>query len=754
MSTGRLEDARLLRGQGRFTDDPGFPGALHGVVLRSTHPSAVLRRVDIAAALGVDGVAGVVTAEDLARDGIGGLAFMSTVEAPGGGPVATMAMPLLAGGAVRYVGEPVAFAVAESPAAARDAAERIAVDYAPEDCVTDPASAALPGAPRVQEGGGNVVGELRMGDPAGCRKALDGARHRLRLRIRNNRLVPHPMEPRAAIGLYDAAGGTWTLHCANQAPHHGRAVLASVLGVPKGRIAIRVGDIGGAFGGRVTPCAEDALVLYAARRFGRPVRWRGERAETFLGDYHARDHVSEVEIGFGDGLGIVALRVVDHANLGAYATPFGIPIATTTGNRIATGAYRVPVADIAVKTVLTNTVPTGPYRGAGRPEAIFRLERVLDVAARRLGIDPAELRRRNLVRKRELPYRVVSGLAYDSGDFPRLLDRALALADWDGFAARSERSRSRHMLRGRGLAYHIDSTSGLSPRETADAVATREGRVRLHSGTQEMGQGLKTTYAQMAGAIFGLPREAVDIVQGDTAATPEGPGSYGSRSLYTGGSAVAVACETLIQRLKTLAALRFEASPEDVAFADARLSVAGTDLSVAMGELAAAEPGGEIRATGGAEAPFCFPNGCYVCEVEIDPETGGVRIDRFHGVDDSGRIVNLPIAHGQTHGGLAQGIGQAVLEEIRYDPATGQLLTGSPMDYALPRADDLPRFQTVLDEGEPTATNILGVKGAGESGAVGGPPAVASAVLDALRARGVEHLDMPFTPERVWRALR
>ncbi len=654
MSTGRLEDARLLRGQGRFVDDLGVPGALHGVVLRSTRPAAVLRRLDVAAALRVDGIAGVVTAEELARDGVGDLPFMSTVEAPGGGPVETLAMPLLARGAVRYVGEPVAFAVAESPAAAREAAERVVVEYAPGDCVTDVLEAARPGAPPVQGGGGNVVGELRMGDPAACRAALDGARHRVALSLRNNRLVPHPMEPRAAIGLFDAASETWTLHCANQAPHHGRATLATVFGVARERIRVRVGDIGGAFGGRVTPCAEDALVLHAARRFARPVRWRAERAETFLAEYHARDHAAEIEIGFDDGLAIVALRVVDHANLGAYATPFGIPIATTTGNRIATGAYRVPVADIAVRTVLTNTAPTGPYRGAGRPEAIFRLERVLDMAAWRLGIDPAALRRRNLVRKDELPYRVVSGLAYDSGDFPRLLDRALGLADWDGFARRREGARTRRRLRGRGLAYHIDSTSGLSPRETVEAVATPDGRVRLHSATQDMGQGLKTTYARIAGGIFGLPPEAVDIVQGDTAATPEGPGSYGSRSLYTGGSAVLVACETLVERLRTLAAGRFEASPGDVAFADARLTVAGTDLSIAMGALAAAAPGGEIRAAGEAEAPFCFPNGCYVCEVEIDPETGAVRIDRFHGVDDSGRIVNPPIVHGQTHGGLAR----------------------------------------------------------------------------------------------------
>ena len=753
--SGRLEDSRLLQGRGRFTDDLGFARELHGVVVRSTHPSAGLRRLDIAAALRVDGVMGVVTGDDLASDGIGDLPFMSTVDAPGGGAVRTLAMPLLARGAVRYVGEPVAFAVAESLSAAQDAAERVVVDYAPRECVTDVLAAAEAGAPHVQEGGGNVVGELRLGDPEACRAALAGSRHRLSLRLRNNRLVPHAMEPRAAIGLYDATRATWTLHCANQAPHHGRAMLAdAVFGVPRERIRIKVDDIGGAFGGRVTPCAEDGLVLYAARRFGRPVRWRAGRAESFLADYHARDHAAEIEIGLDDGLGILALRIVDHANLGAYATPFGIPIATTTGNRIATGAYRVPVADITVKTVLTNTTPTGPYRGAGRPEAIHRIERILDVAALRLGVDPVELRRRNLVHKRELPYRVVSGLAYDSGDFPRLLERALAFADWDGFEARRDGSRKRQRLRGRGLAYHIDSTSGLSPKETVEAVATSDGRVRLHSATQDMGQGLKSTYAQIAGTVFGLSPGAIDVVQGDTAATPEGPGSYGSRSLYTGGAAVVVACETLVERLKLLAARRLEASPEDIAFADATLTIVGTDRRIAMRELAAAEPGQDVRATGETEAPFCFPNGCYVCEVEIDPETGGIRIDRFHGVDDAGRVVNAPIVHGQTHGGLAQGIGQALLEEIRYEPRSGQLSTGSMMDYALPRADDLPGFETLLDEEEATSTNMLGVKGAGESGAVGAPPAVASAVLDALRPYGTGHLDMPITPERVWRALR
>ena len=752
---GRLEDSRLLRGQGRFTDDLGFAGALHGVVVRSTHPAAVLRRLDVTAALSIEGVVGVVTADDLAADGIGGVPFTSTIDAPGGGPVRTLAMPLLAREAVRYVGEPVAFVVAESLPAAQEAAERVVIDYAPQRSVTDVLAAAEAGAPLVQEcGDSNVVGELHLGDPAACRAALAGARHRFCLRLRNNRLVPHAMEPRAAIGLYDAAGAVWTLHCATQAPHHARALLAdAVFGVPRERIGIKVGDIGGAFGSKITPYPEDGLVLYAARRFGRPVRWCAARTESFLADYHARDHAAEIEVGFDDGLGIVALRVVDHANLGAYATPFGIPIATTTGNRIATGAYRVPVSDIAVKTVLTNTAPTGPYRGAGRPEAIHRIERVLDLAAARLGVDPAELRRRNLVRKSELPYRLVSGLAYDSGDFPRLLERALALADWDGFEARRDAARTRRLLRGRGLAYHIDSTSGLSPKESVEAVATPDGRVRLYSATQDMGQGLKSTYAQIAGDILGLPPDAIDVVQGDTAATPEGTGSYGSRSLYTGGAAVALACETLVERLKSLAAERLEASPNDIEIGGASLTIVGSDRRVTVRELVAAEPDRAVRAMGQAEAPFCFPNGCYVCEVEIDPDTGASRIDRFFGVDDVGRVVNATIVHGQTHGGLAQGIGQAIFEEIRYDREYGQLLTGSLMDYALPRADDLPGFETLLDEEEATATNRLGVKGAGESGAVGAPPAVTAAILDALRPYGIEHLDMPFTPERVWQAL-
>ncbi|MDD9992128.1 MAG: xanthine dehydrogenase family protein molybdopterin-binding subunit [Rhodospirillales bacterium] len=752
---GRLEDSRLLRGCGRFTDDLGFADALHGAVVRSTHPAAALRRLDTTAALRVDGVAGVVTGDDLAADGVGGVPFTSTIDAPGGGPVKTLAMPLLAHEVVRYVGEPVAFVVAESLSAAQEAVERVVIDYAPQACVTDVLAAAEAGAPIVQEGGGNVVAELSLGEPAACRAALAGATHRFSLRLRNNRLVPHAMEPRAAIGCYDSASATWTLHCASQAPHHARALLAdSVFRVSRERIRIKVGDIGGAFGGKITPYPEDGLVLYAARRFGRPVRWCAARAESFLGDYHARDHAADIEVGFDDGLAIVALRIVDHANLGAYATPFGISIATTTGNRIATGAYRVPDAHISVKTVLTNTAPTGPYRGAGRPEAIHRIERIMDLAAARLGVDPAELRRRNLVPKSELPYRLVSGLAYDSGDFPRLLERALALADWDGFEARREASRKRQRLRGRGLAYHIDSTSGLSPKETVEAVATADGRVRLHSATQEMGQGLKSTYAQIASEILGLSLDAIDVVLGDTAATPVGPGSYGSRSLYTGGAAVAVACETLIERLKALAAERLEASPNDIEIGGAALIIVGSDRSVTMGALLAAEPEREVRATGDSEAPFCFPNGCYVCEVEVDPDTGAAQIDRFSGVDDVGRVVNAPIVHGQTHGGLAQGIGQAMFEEIRYDPQSGQLLTGSLMDYALPRADDLPGFETLLDEEEPTATNSLGVKGAGESGAVGAPPAATAALLDALRPYGIEHLDMPITPERVWQALR
>ncbi len=753
--SGRLEDGRLLRGQGRFTDDLRFAGELHGVVVRSTHPAADLRRVDTAEAYRVDGVVGVITGDDLAADGIGALPFMNTVSAPDGGPVRALAMPLLARTVARYVGEPVAFVVAGSRSAAQEAAERVVVDYAARPCVIDVLAAARSSAPLVQDGNaGNVVAELHMGDQTLCDDALAGARHRFRLQVRNNRVVPHAMEPRAAIGLYDEAEAAWTLHGASQAPHHARTILAdAVFGVPRERIRVRVGDIGGAFGGRITPYPEDCLVLYAARRYGRPIRWCAERVECFLADYHARDHAAEVEIGLDEELRIEALRVVDHASLGAYATPFGIPIATTTGNRIATGAYRVPVAAITAKTVLTNTAPTGPYRGAGRPEAIHRIERILDFAAARLGVDAVELRRRNLVRKGELPYRLVSGLAYDSGNFPRLLERALGLSDWQNFRTRREASRDEGLLRGRGLSYHIDSTSGLSPKETVEAVATSQDRVRLHAATQEMGQGLKSTLARIASDIFKLPVDAFDIVQGDTRMTPEGPGSYGSRSLYTGGAAVAAASEALVERLKTLAADWLEASPDDIEIEDGALTMVGSDRSVPIAELASAEPDREVRAWGVSEAPFCFPNGCYVCEVEVDPDTGAAWIDRFSGVDDVGRVVNVPIVHGQTHGGLAQGIAQAMLEEIRYDSPGGQLLTGSLMDYALPRADNLPSFVTLLDEGEVTMTNRLGVKGAGECGAVGAPPAVIAALLDALRPHGIEHLDMPMTPERVWRAL-
>jgi carbon-monoxide dehydrogenase large subunit len=750
---GRQEDERLLRGGGRYTDDLAFNDALHGVVVRASHAAARITGVDTAAASAMPGVVGIVTGGGLAAEGVGDLPYTSTIKAPDGAKVPAHAMPVLARNAVRYVGEPVAFVVAETLAAARDGAEAVAVEYAAVPHVTDLADAAAPGAPRVHDGlSSNVVGELVLGDAEAVESVFAGAAHRIALRVRNNRVLPHPMEPRAAIGLYDPASERWTLHCGTQAAHQSRSILAkSVFGVPAERIRIVVGDMGGGFGGRITPYPEDVLVLHAARRFGRPVRWRADRTEGFLTDTHARDHLADVEIALDADLRIAALRVVDLANLGAYPTFFAIPISTTTGNRIATGAYRIAHAHVSVRTVLTNTAPTGPYRGAGRPEAIHRLERILDVAARRLGVDPVELRRRNLLGLDDLPYRVVSGLAYDSGDFPAMLERAQALADWDGFEARRAASAGRGLLRGYGLAYHIDSTSGLSPREQASIALDAGGRVRVLSGTQEMGQGLRSTYADIVSRRLGLPRGRIEIVQGDTDVVPQGPGSYGSRSLYTGGAAVTVAAERLAEALTTLAAERFEAAAADLRLADGEIAVAGTDRHVALATLAAEQPGGTVAADGEAEAPFNFPNGCYVCEVEVDPRTGTVAVVRFCGVDDAGRVLNPQVVEGQTHGGLAQGIGQALFEAIVYDSESGQLLTGSPLDYALPRATDLPAFETVLDESQPADTNLLGTKGAGESGAVGAPPAVAAAVIDALRAYGVEHLDMPITPEAVWR---
>jgi len=746
----------LVRGLGTYTDDVEVPGALSGVVVRSLYPAAAIRRIDATRTVGVEGLVGIVTGVDLAADGIGPIPYMSTAEAPAGGDPRACALPVLALDETRYVGQPVAFVVAESLAMARDCAEMIEIDYEERAHVVEVTEALDRAAPRVDAAvAANVVAEYRLGDRAACAVSLTESAHRLSMSVRNNRLIANPIEPRAAIGLYDARESNWTLYCGNQGVHHSRTMLAEgVFGVAPERIRIKGQRIGGAFGAKLTPYPEDALVLYAARRFRAPVRWRADRSESFLADYHGRDHHAQVTLGFDEDFRITALKIDDLANLGAYPTPFGIPIATTTGNRVVNGVYDIPVVDLTVRTVLTNTVPTAPYRGAGRPEVVHRLECALDMAAAEFGIDPVELRRRNLIQPSSIPFRVHSGLTYDSGDFPRMLDQALAIADWDGFDARVRSSEKRGFLRGRGLACHIDSTSGLSPTETVAVAVGVNGHCEFRSGTQEMGQGLHSTYLYIAASALGLPLDAIDVVQGDTARVGSGVGSYGSRSLHIGGAAIAAAAEELIAEALRLGAQMLTVSEDEVRYAAGVVATADGAAQVDLGAIAAAQPRATICVEAAAEAPFCFPNGCYICEVEVDRATGSVRIDRFSAVDDVGRVFNPVLVHGQMHGGLAQGIGQALLETAHYDPDSGQLLTGSLLDYALPRAADIPSFNAHLDESQPAITNPFGVKGAGECGAVGGPPAVVSAVANALPGCGIGALEMPLTAEKIWRLLR
>lgn len=738
LSIPRLDDAGVLRGTAVFGDDVQFPGAIHAVFLRSPHAHARIVALDAAPALSIAGVLAAYTSAGL--DDLQPLPFQSPVPGPTG--AAAVAPPLwpLARGTVQHVGEPVAVVIAETAHAARDGAEAIRVEYE-----------SLPATVVARHAGdSNVVALYRLGDPDAVAAAFATAAHRVALTVRNNRLAPAPMEPNVSIAAWQ--DGRFLLSTGVQAPHTARDLLAKSLGVPPGQLRIVVPRMGGGFGGRVVGAREDAVLLWAARRLGRPVRWRADRSEVFLTAPHARDHDTDMEGAFDAHGRILALRAQVWVNLGAYPTPFGIPIATTTGNRIADGAYRVPATQVEVACVRTNTVPTGAYRGAGRPEVVYRIERLLDVAAGRIGLDAAEIRRRNLIPAGAMPYRNNAGQTYDSGNYPAILDACLAAADWHGFPARRAASGARGLLRGRGLCYHIDTTSGLRPDETVDAKLNADGSFAFFSGTQEMGQSIADTYRALAAVQLDVGLARIAIVQGDTDRVANGVGSYGSRSLFIGGSALQQAAAGLRVSLARAAASLLGGGPEAIVFDDSGVRSRAANTALTWAELAQRAAPQELTATATFAASFNFPNGCYTAEVEVDPDTGVVTVERFTGVDDVGTVVNPVVVHAQVQGGVAQGLGQALLEDCTYD-ASGQLLAGSFMDYAMPRATDVPWVSAVCDERYPSPGNPLGAKGAGECGAVGAPPALVAAVVDALRACGVEHLDMPLRAETVWRAL-
>jgi carbon-monoxide dehydrogenase large subunit len=738
-SQKRLEDDRLLLGKGLFSDDRDLPRTAWMVLVRSPHAHARIRAIEKPS-----GVIAAWSMADLRADGVKHIPFPPLFKRADGSPMAAPLRTPLAEGKVYYVGQPVVAIVAETRQQAQDAAEQVLIDYEELPSVVDPRRAVEPGAPLLLDGG-NVAAEAAYGNREAVEKAFAAAAHVTRIELHNQRLNAMAMEPRCAIGVHE--GGRTTLYTQNQTPSAARDLLGAVFGEPAANFRLVNGDIGGGFGMKTGLTPEDALVCYAARKLGRPVKWRADRSEEFLAAHMARDQHYRAALALDRDGRILALRMEMLANIGA--VPVGssamIPLAMVA--KVATSAYRVPVVDYRIKGVLTNTMATGAYRGAGRPEGNYLIERLLEKSAREMRIDRVELRRHNLLRPDELPYKTHVGETYDSGEFARMLDGVLDAADWQDYENRLLQSQRRGKLRGRGVSVYLEWTGAL-PTETVDIEIGADGTVTVFSGTQAMGQGLETTYSQLVAEVLNTSIEKIRIVQGDTDRA-NGVGSVGSRSAFVGGSAVVAAGRTMVLKLRELAAEKLEAAPADIELRDGRLRIAGTDRAVDFAELAARQPI-RVSATQTPSTPS-WPNGAQVAEVEIDRETGEVTLAALTSCDDIGRIINHAIVEGQIHGGMAQGAGQALWEQVRYDAESGQLVSGSLMDYCVPRADQLPALTARFDESVPCKTNLLGVKGCGELGTIGAVPAVVHAVLDALDA---PHLEMPLTAEKVWQALR
>jgi carbon-monoxide dehydrogenase large subunit len=760
----RVEDRRFLTGHGRYLDDIARARQVHAVLLRSPHANARILGLDSQAAAAMPGVLAVLTGEDLARDGIGTIPCMTGLTNRDQSPIAMPPRPALVRDRVRHIGDAVAMVVAETAVLARDAAEQIAVQYEPLPAVVDTAHAVDPGQSAVwDEHPGNLCFDWEVGEAAAVARAAAAARHRVSLTLVNNRVIVNSMEMRGAIGEYDPGEDSYTLWSSTQGSHFVRNLLAEhVLNIPENRIRVVTPDVGGGFGMKLFLYPEHVLVLWAAKRLGRPVKWVPDRSEAFMTDTQGRDNVTRLDLALDEQLRFTGLSVEILANMGAYLSNFAPEIPTFSGAVMHSGVYAIPAIHVVAKGVFTNTVPVDAYRGAGRPEAAYALERLIDVAARRLGVTADELRRRNFIQSAAMPHTTPLGLVYDSGDFARNMQDALSAADARGFAARRAEARARGRYRGLGHAVYIEQ-SGFPPDEFAELRFDPAGTLTVLMGSQSSGQGHQTAYAQLAAERLGLPFEQIRVLQGDTAMIGFGRGTGGSRSLPVGGAALIHAADKLVDKGKKIAAHMLEAAEADISFEDGVFAIGGTDRNVTIEAVARAafnpaqlppglEPGFAESGHFTPPAPT-FPNGCHVCEVEIDPETGIIEILRYLVVDDFGTVINPLLLRGQVHGGIAQGIGQGMLERCIYEEGSGQLITGTLTDYALPRAEDLPalefRYNIV-----PCRTNPLGVKGAGEAGAIGAPPALANAVVDAVGELGIDHLDMPLTPERLWRALR
>ncbi len=748
----RSEDRRFVTGHGRYLDDIDLPGQACGWFLRAPLAHAAIRRLDTAAAAAAPGVVGIVTGADLAADGIGTIPCPGRVRNRDGSRQPATPRPALAQGRVRHVGDPVALVVADTADRAMDAAELIDVDYEPLPVVTDPVAALADGAPQIwDEAPGNQAFDWELGDAGAVAAAFARAAHVISLDLVNNRVVACPMEDRACLAAYDTDTGRFTLHVSCQGVHDLRDMLAeAVFRLPPDRFHVICPDVGGGFGMKIFLYPEYVATLYAARRLGRPVKWTAERTEAFVSDDHGRDAVSRAELALDADGRFLALKVDTVANLGAYLSNFGPFIATAAGNRMLCGLYRMEAVHARVRGVYTNTQPVDAYRGAGRPEAAYLVERMADLAARRLDLSPAEIRRRNFIPPEAMPYRTATGLTYDSGEFACNLDDALALADADGFPARRRAAEAIGRLRGIGLSAYVEASAGFGTESPTLRVA-RDGRVTVLIGTQSNGQGHETAYKQVVAEHLGVAPDRIDVVQGDTDRIATGEGTGGSRSLLVGGVGLAEAALKVREAARVRAADLLEAAAADVAWEDDRFVIVGTDRALTLAEVAAAAEDETAFAETGFYKPAAntYPNGVHVCEVEIDPDTGHTEVVAYTVVDDMGRVFNPLLLTGQIHGGVAQGLGQALLEHVVFDPDSGQLLSASFMDYALPHARSLP-FLTVRFNEVPCRTNPLGIKGAGEAGAVGAPPAAINAVVDALDRYGVEHVDMPATPARIW----
>lgn len=756
----RLEDPVLVAGAGLFTDDANLPGQTHLLFVRSSYAHARIVGIDCSAALAAPGVLAVFTGEDLVKAGLKPIAAAVPFKRADGSPMASPPRHALAVGTVRYVGEAVAAIIAETRELARSAQYLVEIEYEELPFVSESTKAVAPGAALVwPDAGDNICAEMRHGDAAATEAAFQAASHVVKLDLTNQRLAPSPMEPRALLAQFDPASDRITLRMSSQMPSGVRNSLAdNVLGIGREKVRVLVGDVGGGFGMKTGIYPEDIVAAFGARALQRPVKWAAERTEEFLAAIHGRDLVSHVELALDAHGKILALRLASLANVGAYATGAGVAIQLMIGPWVTTSVYDIPTIDFHIKAVLTNTGSTGAYRGAGRPEAIYIIERLMDRAAREMQMDPAELRRINMIRPEQMPYKNAMGQTYDSGRFESILDQGLALADWDGFETRLAASARANRLRGRGIVTFLEWTGGNAFEERVTINVTADGFIEIASATQAMGQGIATSYAQLAVDTFKVPLEKIRILQGDTDRA-EGFGSAGSRSLFTGGSAIQVASEKIIREATDLASEELEAAASDIEYVDGTFQVAGTDHKIGLFELAGRQKTERIYvdSTSSVAGPT-WPNGCHVCEVEIDPETGLVQIVSYAGVNDVGRVVNPLIVVGQLEGGAVQGIGQALSERVVYDPDSGQALTASFLDYAIPHADVFTHFKTALDQSIPCLTNPLGVKGVGELGTIGATPAVVNAVVDALARAGagpgVYALQMPLTAERVWQVLQ